>query len=108
MFFADNKENADGYVMGAPEMNCNTESHRPLHNDSDPVQPKSHDFPMDGVDKHPKRKVAAGPPPPTYKGKNYRWLTKCLPPSTTLRKSTNNVHFYTAEWNTSEAQQIHI
>jgi hypothetical protein len=69
---------------------------------------------MDGVDKHPKRKVAAGPPPPTYKGKNYRWLTIYLPPTTTLKKfklywkSANNVHYYSAEWITSEAQQILI
>lgn len=49
-------------------MNFNLEPHRALHNDNDPVHARSHDFPMDGIDKHPKRKVAAAPPAPTYKG----------------------------------------
>lgn len=68
MFSSETKENGDEYAFGGTEMNFNLEPHRALHNDNDPVQARSHDFPMDGIDKHPKRKVAAAPPAPTYKG----------------------------------------
>lgn len=43
-------------------------SDRLLHNDNDPVQTRSIDYHTEGQDKHPKRKIAAGHPPPSYKG----------------------------------------
>ncbi|XP_052092556.1 centrosome-associated protein 350-like isoform X2 [Mytilus californianus] len=60
----ENKEYAEDYAMGGTDMN----SDRLLHNDNDPVQTRSNDYHTEGQDKHPKRKIAAGHPPPSYKG----------------------------------------
>ncbi|VDI43033.1 Hypothetical predicted protein [Mytilus galloprovincialis] len=60
----ENKEYGEDYAMGGTDMN----SDRLLHNDNDPVQTRSNDYHTEGQDKHPKRKIAAGHPPPSYKG----------------------------------------
>lgn len=57
--------------MGATGMTTNNDNvpRHAIHNDNEPVQARNYDLPPpEGAADRPRRKVAAGPPAPSYKG----------------------------------------
>ncbi|KAJ8300301.1 hypothetical protein KUTeg_021820 [Tegillarca granosa] len=57
--------------MGATGMTSNNDNvpRHAIHNDNEPVQARNYDLPPpEGASDRPRRKVAAGPPAPSYKG----------------------------------------